>query len=168
MNQDNSNTIKMLKTNCEEIIEIGDVIMLDTSTLKVTKAVLNDCNELQFNSRMVVGVCSDSNNTAPLPGYLNGGPAKDVKQEVPPLELIHGGGAKEKARQLIRVSHDGEHIVNVCEPVELGDRLTISKAAGKAKSKDFLDNEYYGSRSIGKVIRYTADKTKVKVLLDVE
>ena len=60
-----------------EIIEIGDIIMLDPETSYVKRAEANDCDELMANSRLIIGVCVTSNNTDPLPIIIDGGHAYD-------------------------------------------------------------------------------------------
>lgn len=161
-----------------EIIEVGDIIMLDPETSYVKRAEANDCDELMSNSRLIIGVCVTSNNTDPIPLFLDGGHAydEDVRREEidsgtsdkPQTIMIIGGDSDINKREIIQIAYMGEQIVNICGYVDLGDKLTLSEHPGKAKSKDFLDEEFYMARSIGKVIKFTNNPKQVKVLLDIE
>lgn len=61
------------KTNPLEVIEVGDVIMLDTGTNYVTRASANNLSEYIINSRMIIGICVSSNNYVPPTVLVDGG-----------------------------------------------------------------------------------------------
>ena len=82
--------------------------------------------------------------------------------------IIESGTSDQNSREIIQVAYSGEQVVNICGFVDLGDRLCISSHPGKAKSKDYLDDEYFKARSIGKVIQFTNRKEQVKALIDIE
>lgn len=173
-----SEQVTYTKVNSSEEINVGDVIMIDPSTGNVTKAVANDCKELILNSRLIVGVCCESDNTTPEPIVIDGGNGKEVdriklnsdKSKIHSEYIIISGGdsGTNEARRLIKVVYNEEQLVNVYGYVDIGDKLCISRVAGKAKSKDYLNKNYYEERSIGKVIKYTNNPEQVKVLLNIE
>ena len=171
------NIVTYHKTNVDEIIDIGDIVMLDTETNTVTKAVANNPEELIINARMIIGVVIFSDNWSKVPLVIDGGRARDSeeKEEIdcgtsedkPEFIFIEGGTAEQSMRELVKIAYSGEVPVNICGFVQLGDRLTISEHAGKAKAIDYIDNDYFRLRSIGKVIKYIS-KYQAKVLLDIE
>lgn len=158
-----------------EVIEVGDIVMLDPDTSYIKRAVV-DRQRGNINSRLVVGVCVESNNVFPAPITIRGGSSTEIERvqlhggysDSIQTIMIIGGTSKQSEREFIKVAYMGEHLVNVCGFVDLGDKLCISKHPGKAKSIDYLDGDYFESRSIGKVIKFTSSKNKVKVLLDIE
>ena len=170
------NILTYKKAIPSEVIEVGDIIMLDPGTSYVKRAVVEDFRDLRVNARLIVGVCVYSNNSEPIPIIIDGGKAKDINREL--LDggtseaiqtiIIKGGPSNQNAREIIQVAYMGEQLVNICGFVDLGDKLCISKHPGKAKSKDYLDSDYYKTRSIGKVIQFTNNKDQVRVLLDIE
>lgn len=170
------NTLTFKKAIPSEIIEIGDIVMLDPRSNYITRAVANNLPELMVNSRLIIGVCVKSNNTDPIAEILEGGSASDTNRELISGGLsdsiqtiiIQGGTSNQNSREIIQIAYSGEHAVNICGYVGMGDRLCISSHPGKAKSKDYLDEEYFKARSIGKAIQYTNDPKKVKVLIDIE
>ena len=95
-----------------EIIEVGDIIMLDPETSYVKRAEANDCDELMANSRLIIGVCVSSNNTDPIPLFLDGGHSydEDAKREEidsgtsdkPQTIMIIGGDSDINKREIIR------------------------------------------------------------------
>ena len=165
------------KADVDEIINIGDIVMLDTDTNTVTKAVANDEMEMTLNARMIVGVVVFSDNWSKVPLVIDGGMAKNkvIREEIdcgnseekPEYILIECGSSEQNMRELVKIAYSGEVPVNICGFVQLGDRLTISEHAGKAQSINYRYNDYFRLRSIGKVIKYI-NKTQAKVLLDIE
>lgn len=167
------------KSDVDEIIDIGDIVMLDTDTNTVTKAVANDELEMTLNARMIVGVVIFSDNWSKVPLVIDGGMARDrgevyreemdcgTSEEKPEYILIEGGNAEQNMRELVKIAYSGEVPVNICGFVQLGDRLTISEHAGKAQSINYIHNDYFRLRSIGKVVKYI-NKYQAKVLLDIE
>ena len=158
-----------------ENINIGDIIMLDPSTGYIQKAVLEYPHEYSINSSLVIGVCTDSNNTVPPTIIIDGGKSNTSdRQEINSDSLntqtiiIYGGNSEQNVREIIQVAYTGEQMVNLCGPVHIGDRLCISNQPGKAMSKDYLGQEFYDLRSIGKVIRLDKQNKQAKVLLDIE
>ena len=164
------------RLDVDEIIEVGDIVMLDPATNTVTKAVANDPEEFILNARLIVGVVVFSDNYSKVPLILDGGRASTTEFEEidcgtsevkPEYILIEGGTAEQNMRELVQIAYGGEVPVNICGFVELGDRLTISEHAGKAKAIDYIDNDYFKLRSIGKVVKFIS-KDQAKVLLDIE
>lgn len=171
---DCENTITYKKVNADEIINVGDVVMIDPENGYITKAVINN-NCMCINARMVVGICVWSNNYVKPTIIFDGGTSKDEdrilcesKSDDIDIILIDGGTSAQNQREIIKVAYTGSWPVNVCGYVDLGDRLCISKYPGKAKAIDYTDIEYFNERSIGKVIKYMKNKEQVKVLLDIE
>ena len=172
---DCENTITYKKVDPSEIIEVGDVIMIDPDNGYITRAVRGDNYEFPINTRMVVGICIWSNNTALPTIIIDGGLSKDLERkeisstsESIDLIYIDGGPSNENPREIIQVAYTGEWPVNVCGFVDIGDKLGISKHAGKAKAIEYIDKDYFLTRSIGKCVKYMKNKEQVKVLLDIE
>lgn len=164
------------RMDVNENIEVGDIVMLDPATNTVTRAVANNHGEFILNARLIVGVVVFSDNYSKVPLVIDGGRASTVEMEEidcgtsenkVEFILLEGGTSEQSMRELVQIAYGGEALVNICGFVQLGDRLTISKHAGKAKAIDYIDNDYFKSRSIGKVIKFI-NKTQVKVLLDIE
>ena len=170
------NLVVYHRKDLNEIIEIGDIVMLDPATNTVTRAVANNYMEFILNARLIVGVVVFSDNYSKVPIVLDGGNADtEVFEDIdcgtsadkPEFILIEGGTSEQSTREIVQLVYGGEVPVNICGFVQLGDRLTISKHAGKAKAIDYINNDYFKSRSIGKVIKFI-NKNQVKVLLDIE
>lgn len=171
---DNCNSlITYTKSNPSEIIEPGDVVMLNTADLKITKAFYED-NKITY-SRFILGVCVESNNTLNLTKIIDGNKAKDVPRTV--LDggnatsvqsiIINGQGAGVNPKSIITIAYKGIAKVNVCESVKLGDKLTISKYPGKVQAYHGRQTDNL-TRPIGKVIETVKDENYVYVLLDIE
>lgn len=163
------------KVDANEIIEVGDIVMIDPENGYITRAVVEGMCDAPINSRLVVGVCVQSNNYAKAAIVIDGGKAKNInRKEVSSTSsstdiiLLDGGPSTQNARELIQVAYAGEWPVNVCGFVDLGDRLCISAHPGKAKAIDYTDRHYFSERSIGKVIKYVKNREQVIVLLDIE
>ena len=172
---DCQNIITYKKVHPEEVIAVGDVIMIDAESGYVTRAVTESIEDMPINTRLTVGICTYSNNYSSFPIIIDGGKAKDVDR----IELsstsssediiaLDGGPSKQNEREIIKVAYTGEQVVNICGFVEIGDKLCISNHAGKAKAIDYIDSYYFKERSIGKVVKKLKDKEQVKVLLDIE
>lgn len=163
------------KSNASEIIEVGDIIMLDPASATVTRAVANDRKSLTTNSRLIIGVCIKSDNSSTIPAVVRGGNAKPISREffdggrsdTVETIILKNTGSAQNAREIIQVAYAGEYPVNICGYAQVGDKLCISQHAGKAKAMDYLVGNYYNTRSIGKVIKFL-NETQVKVLLDIE
>lgn len=159
-----------------EIIEIGDIVMLDPDTSLIKRAVATNMHEHIINSRLIVGVCTEVNNDTGEIIIIDGGPAKELDRILfyggnsldQEHKVINGGTSDANSNELVKVAYQGTCLVNIRGYVDFGDQLCISSKPGKAKSKDFLDREYFKSRSIGKVIKFTNTKNQVKVLLNIE
>lgn len=172
------NILTYRKAIPSELINPGDLIMIDPDTAMVKKTVVDDFNDYTTNSRLVVGVCISSNNEAPLPLIINGGNSSNTNVNIlnggssinNDIEwiVIDGGMSDQNSREIIQVQYAGTCVVNIYGHVDLGDELCISCEPGKAKSKDYLNKEYFYARSIGRVIKYTDNPEQVKVLLDIE
>lgn len=172
---DCQNIVTYKKVHPEEIITVGDVIMIDADSGYVTKAVTESITDMPINTRLTVGVCTYANNYSPYPIIIDGGKATGIDRielsstsADEELIFIDGGPSTQNQRELIKVAYMGEQIVNICGFVDIGDRLCISKHAGKAKAIDYIDNHYFKERSIGKVIKKLKNAEQVKVLLDIE
>lgn len=172
-------SITYRKVDPSEIISVGDIIMLDPDTACVKRAVANDFEDFQINCRLIVGVCIEANNTACIPEIIDGGTSETENEYTVDggtslyegdyeIIVIDTGGSSQNTREIIKVAYSGTQLVNVCGYVDLGDQLCISNHAGKAKSKDILNEEYFYTRTIGKVIKFTNNSNQVKVLLDIE
>lgn len=167
------------KTDASEVIQPGDILMLDLKNATVTKAVITNYREATIDSRLVIGVCVSSNNSESLPYIINGGYADTTEAELlnggvskrdgtETIIVISGPDSTQNKRELVKVAYTGEQVVNICGYVDIGDKLCISEHAGKAKSKNYFEKEYFGLRSIGKVVKRTNTENQVKVLLDIE
>ena len=105
----------------------------------------------------------------------DGGKSKDVERTLisstsGDIEIIEleGGTSLQNQREIIKVAYTGEWPVNICGFVDIGDRLGISNHPGKATSIDYIDRDYFITRSIGKCVKYMKSREQVKVLLDIE
>lgn len=172
----NDDLVVYRKADPSEVIEVGDVLMIDVESALITKAVINDFGDAPLNNRMVVGICVEANNTGFAPITIDGGLSLDVERIVlendsqthPEVIIIEGGPSTQNPRELIKLAYRGEIPVNICGYVDLGDKLTISNHPGKAKAIDYTNRDYFKARSIGKVIKYMNNSEQVKVLLDIE
>ena len=170
------NTLTYRKRIPTEIINIGDLIMLDSATGYIQKAVLEYPYEYSINSSLVIGICVSSDNETPTTSTINGGKSNTIERQefnggnsnTIETIIINGGDSTQNPREIIQVAYTGEQMVNLCGPVHIGDRLCISNQPGKAMSKDYLGQEFYDLRSIGKVIRLDKQNKQAKVLLDIE
>lgn len=174
-----NNIITYHKSDVDEIIDVGDIVMLNPETNTITKAVLDEEDDLQVNARLIIGVVVYSDNWSKVPLVINGGSARDTdtvtrdiidcgtSEAKPEYILIEGGNSEQNMRELVKIAYAGTVPVNICGYVQLGDRLTISEHAGKAQSINYIDNDYFRLRPIGKVIKYIS-KYQAKVLLDIE
>ena len=125
---------------------------------------------------MIIGVVTFSDNYSKIPIVIDGGKASTdgveeidcgTSEDKPEFILIDGGTAEQSMRELVQIAYGGEVPVNIFGYVQLGDRLTISEHACRAKAIDYIDNDYFILRSIGKVIKFI-NKEQAKVLLDIE
>lgn len=169
------------KTNPSEVINVGDLIMLDPDTNYVTKTTANNMSEYIINSRLIIGVCISSNNKVPVTGIIDAGSSSivDIERQLldggtsnndadkPTVIIIDGGTSEQNKREIIQIAYTGKQLVNIYGYANLGDKLTMSKQPGKAQTLDYLTNNFY-VRTIGKVIQYTSNPEQVKVLLDIE
>lgn len=170
------NTLTYRKRIPTEIINIGDLIMLDSATGYIQKAVLEYPCEYSINSSLVIGICVSSDNETPATLTINGGKSNTIERQefnggnsnTVETIIINGGDSTQNPREIIQVAYTGEQMVNVCGPIKIGDRLCISNQPGKAMSKDYLRQQYYNLRSIGKVIKIDKKNQQAKVLLDIE
>ena len=78
---DCENYITYKKVDPSEVIEVGDVIMIDPDNGYITRAVRGDNHEFPINTRMVVAICIWSNNTALPTIIIDGGPSKDLDRK---------------------------------------------------------------------------------------
>lgn len=172
---DCENIVTYKKIDPSEVIDIGDIIMIDPESGYITRAVKGDRHDFPVNTRMVVGICIWSNNAALPPIIIDGGKSKDVERTLisstsGDIEIIEldGGTSLQNQREIIKVAYTGEWPVNICGFVDIGDRLGISNHPGKATSIDYIDRDYFITRSIGKCVKYMKSREQVKVLLDIE
>lgn len=171
---DNYNSlITYTKSNPLENIEPGDVVMLDASNLKITRAYYN--NNKFIYSRFVIGICVQSYNEGDISQIIDGNKAKDYERivlnggnaEQIQTIIISGQGANENPKSIVKIACKGIAKVNVCDSVSEGDKLTISSYPGKAKKYDYRQTDNL-TRPIGKVIQSIKDENYVYVLLDIE
>ena len=170
------NVLEYKKAIPDEIINKGDVIMLDTASGHVTRAVMNNFPEPIINDSLVVGICVGSTYDGTFRIIIDGGNAKSVDRQ-----LVNGGNAKlvqtiildggtskdPKPKEIIQVAYSGQHIVNITGRTRIGDKLIISKQPGIAIAKKaFRDPDLY-IRTLGKIVDYE-DENKAIVLLNIE
>lgn len=163
------------KSDPSEIIEVGDIIMLDIESGFVTRAISNSHYPYDVNNKLIIGICSKSDNDSPLQLQIDGGSSKELERSKldggdslrPKAIVIYGGDSNINSREIIEIEYAGECVVNLCGPSHIGDKLCISNLPGKAKTMDYFGIERV--RSIGKIIKYqNEEKTKAMVLLDIE
>ena len=77
------------KASPSEIIEIGDLVMIDIDSGYITRAYLEKPLEFMLNTNLVIGVCVDSNNTAKLQKVLDSSNAKTLSNKY----IVNGGTA---------------------------------------------------------------------------
>ena len=173
-------TVTYKKAIPSEIINKGDLIMIDLNTGLITRAVLEEPYTVRTNTTLVIGVCVYSDNDTPETIIVNGGKSKSTERlilnggnasDIQTI-IMNGGNSQQNTKEVIQVAYTGQHMVNLYNQTEIGDRLCISNQPGKAMSIDYLDYLDHGKariRSIGKIIRYlNEEKTQAKVLLDIE
>lgn len=173
-----NHTMIYKKADASEIIQVGDILMLDPDTNYVTRAVADNKCAMTLNSRFVIGVCVKSDNASPIPIVIDGGEATEFDIERVEMDggssnsietiIIESGNSEQNTRELVQIAYSGECVVNICGYVDLGDKLCISNHAGKAKAMDYLNNDYFSTRSIGKVIKFMNSMNQARVLLDIE
>lgn len=168
------------KANPSEIINVGDVLMLDPNTNYITRAYATGVCDNIINSKLIIGVCIQSNNYSNVDKIINGGHSIGIpyierltidggtsSNDRPSVIILDGGRGEQNQREIIQLVYTGKQLVNICGYVNLGDTLSIGRVPGKAESTDYLTNNFY-VRPIGKVIQYTSNPNQVKVLLDIE
>lgn len=161
------------KKDVTENIEIGDIIMISPENQRATRAV---ADKQGINNRLVVGICIESDNKSPIPRFLNGGSAKTSQTKIPVIDgnaktslKLDGGNGSIRPREIVSVESGSTQVVNVVHHVDLGDKITLSKAhPGKAEAVDICNTNRFDTRNIGKVIKYTIDREKVVCLLNIE
>lgn len=164
------------KVSPNEIIEIGDVLMISPDNQCVSRAYKD---EEGINERLVIGVCTGSDNTIPKPIRFIGGDSS-VKEPNKTV-LINGGNSiisviplnfgssEERPREVVIIETSGKQIVNVTHYPDVGDSLTLSRLhKGKAEAVDILNSNRFSSRTFAKVIKHTKNKEQVLCLLDIE
>ena len=119
-----NNTMTYKKAIPSEIIELGDIVMLDPGTNYIKRAVANDFGDLMINSRLIVGVCVKSNNTASIPDMLDGGSSEELDRE-----LIDSG----RTGYLIKNRNNRAYIQKI---EDLMDDLDTRKRIGKESRKE--------------------------------
>ena len=132
---EHNDTMVYRKVDPTEIINIGDVIMIDPYSGYITKAGKGDKNACPINNRLVIGVCVNSNNYAMFNIEINGGSSfDDIEREElsstsgdTELIYIDGGTSEQNQREIIEVAYSGEVPVNIIGFVEIGDRIGRSR-----------------------------------------
>lgn len=162
----------------DEIIVKGDIIMLDTASGLITRAVLNAFPEPIINDSLVVGVCVGSTNDGSMRIIIDGGISKDTTRKL--LDggnsksiqtiIITGGDAKNVVpKEIIQIAYTGQHMVNISGKTRIGDKITISKDPGIGIAKIALRDPDLYIRTLGKIIDYEDEEhTKATVLLNIE
>ena len=168
------------KANNLEEINIGDLIMIDTDTGNVTKAFLEKPFNEPINTRMVIGVCTSSDNETPLNKIIDGSTCKEYEREI--LEggeedtiIIEGGSASENPRTLIEICSEGEQELFITGKAEESDNVCVSFEAGKVMSMAYLDDEevmdqfHSDLRTVGTIKEFIdEEQTKAIVELNIE
>lgn len=162
------------KVSPNEVIEVGDVLMISPETQNVSRAYKD---KEGLNERLVIGVCTGSNNTVPLPLKIFGGNSKSPGlvdtinggDSIISVIPLYCGDSQERARAIVFIETAGKQLVNVAHHVDLGDDLTLSRLhKGKAEAVDITNANRFTSRTFAKVIKYTENKEQVLCLLDIE
>lgn len=163
------------KIDPNEEINIGDVLMVSPDTQRVTKAIKDKGG---INDRLIVGVCTASDNSTPMPSEMNGGNSRISKTKRIMLSggnsnqnviTFKGGNSNLRPREIVTTETCGAQIVNINHYADLGDKLVLSGlGSGKAEAIDILNYNKFNSRTIGKVIKFTENKGQVVCLLNIE
>lgn len=170
-----NNVLTYKKAIPEEVINIGDIIMLDVESGMIKRAVLEPHCEYSINSKLVVGICVGSDNDSKQPIIIDGGTSTDESRvimdggdstDIERIEII-GGSSEQPTSTIIQVAYGGIQDVNTTGFIKIGNQLCISPKPGKAQSKDFYGREFYNIRSIGRVIKIP-EKDKATIILDIE
>lgn len=160
-----------------EVIEVGDIIQIDLSTGKVQKSILPDLFDMEINSKLMLGVCIESDNTTPLNIVLNGGTGKELKREVldgglsdnTQTIILYNTNSSPNTREQITVAYSGQYIVNMDSNFKENDLICISKTPGKGKKLEFIDARMRnGIRTIGRVASIIEENKKALINLDIE
>ena len=167
------------KVDPTEIINVGDLIMLDSATGKVTVSYANSFEELEVNQMLVLGVCSQSDNITQLPLTLDCGTSKNDTQNIVILDLgdsttetehvLYCETSEINPREYISISNEGsvELETDNINSVEIGTKVRMSRERNKITGNEFNGREATHFRTIGKVTKLLGDN-KVEVLLDIE
>lgn len=167
------------KVDPNEIINVGDLIMLDSATGKVTVTQANSYEELEVNQMLVVGVCSESDNTTPLPQILDCGQSIIDETRLVTLDLgdsttetghvLTCENSEPNSREYIEINNTGSVILenDGANEIEIGTKVRMSGERNKVTGNEFNSREATHFRTIGKVTKILSDN-KVEVLLDIE
>lgn len=176
MNCECNNVLTYKKAIPDEIIDIGDIIMLDVESGLIKRAVLERPHcDFSYNSRLVVGICVGSDNVTEQPVIIDGGTSEysirtvldgGDSTNIQRIEII-GGDSTTPTSTIISVAYSGVQDVNTTGFIKIGNQLCISSKPGKAQSKDFHGKEFYDIRSMGRVIKIP-EKDKATIILDIE
>lgn len=172
------------KSTPTEIINIGDLIMLDIKTGLVTIATGISKEDYPINSSNIIGICSKSDNKTHLPLMLDCGTSTteiDKEDILHYLDLgdsttetdhvIQSPNSEPNPREYIEVQSQGIVTLNTDHRhIEVGDKVVLSVEPNKVTSNmfdDFDRREWIYARPIGKVVNILPNN-KVEVLLDIE
>ena len=153
------NTLTYRKRIPTEIINIGDLIMLDSATGYIQKAVLEYPCEYSINSSLVIGICVSSDNETPATLTINGDKSNTKKRQEfnggnsNTVETIIINGALnakivgQKAHTIAKLAEvelpeNTKILIGEVESVELSEEFAhekLSPVLAMYKAKDFDD-----------------------------
>ena len=156
----NTTLIKQ-KSNPNEQIDIGDIIMINPTDGKVTRGVLDDNKE---NDKRIIGICTKSDNEKQI--LLDGG-----NSNIGESNIIDGGTSNiEESTKIdtkdsniqynIEIATTGKQVVNIQNYSNIYDEVTLSKVPGRGQSKDY---ELRDLCSIGHIVQFLDNESQVKV-----
>ena len=172
-----SNILTYRKCNPEETINIGDLIMIDHASGLVTKSKLELPQEMKLNTRLVIGVCTYSDNITPLNIIIDGGKAKEIdrvlvdggKSEQVETILLCGGDSKINPREIIKLAYSGEQVISYSDdngiiPRE-DDEVCICYEPGKVMVKPRRQLYFREEMRVVGIVKEVYEESK-QVLVD--
>lgn len=168
---------RFYKVNPIETINVGDLIMLDIETGKVTISKAESSEQFDVNGNLILGVCETSDNETKLPELMDCGTSKideetmlldcgNSKQDI--TEVIECEDSVINPRTYITTSSTGivELEFDGRGKVHLGEKVIMSWEPNKVTGNEFLGRSKTHNRTIGKIVGRNG--SKLQVLLDIE
>jgi hypothetical protein len=175
---------RYFKADPTEIINTNDLIRLDPTTLNVKVTTDDNIDDYIVNEKLIVGVCTSSNNETPLPKTIDCG---DSTSEYETLDL---GDSTTETDHILEcedstinercyIEVDNEGIVDLTydipedletiedNNIQIGDKVVMGFKSNTVIKSCYDHRQFIRARTIGKVIEVLGDN-KVKVLLDIE